>query len=52
MIYVIPFLRPVPLFCAENLARVASEHRWVLAVYVGTVFVLLPALVIVLVGAL
>ncbi|MFI6874108.1 Na/Pi symporter [Streptomyces sp. NPDC050400] len=49
-IYVIPLLRPVPLFCAENLARVAAERRWVLAVYLGTVFVALPALVIVLVG--
>ncbi|MFJ1791458.1 hypothetical protein [Kitasatospora griseola] len=37
---------------AEHLARVASEHRWVLAVHVGTVFVLLPALAIVLVGVL
>ncbi len=51
-IYVIPLLRPVPLFCAENLARVASERRWVLAGYLGTVFVALPATVIVLVGVL
>ncbi|MFF4802640.1 thymidylate synthase [Streptomyces sp. NPDC001351] len=42
VIYVIPFLRPVPLFCAENLARIASEHRWVLAVYLGTVFTHCP----------
>ncbi|MGW4802660.1 thymidylate synthase [Kitasatospora sp. NPDC004272] len=49
-IYVVPLLRPVPLWCAENLARVASAHRWVLALYLGTVFVALPALVIVLVG--
>ncbi|MFF8357413.1 hypothetical protein ACF063_28640 [Streptomyces chartreusis] len=40
----------MPLFCAEKLAGVASEHRWVLAVYIGTVFITLPALVIVLVG--
>ncbi|WP_372350039.1 hypothetical protein [Streptomyces sp. KL116D] len=47
----IPLLRPVPLFCAgEPRARVAAERRWVLAVYLGTVFVALPALVIVLVG--
>ena len=52
VIYVIPLLRPVPLLCAENLARIASEHRWVLAVYLGTVFIALPALVIVLVGVL
>lgn len=36
VIYVIPLLRPVPLFCAEALARIASGHRWVLAVYLGT----------------
>ncbi|NUP64291.1 MAG: Na/Pi symporter [Nonomuraea sp.] len=52
VIYVIPLLRPVPLFCAETLARVASEHRWVLAVYLGAVFITLPALVIILVGVL
>lgn len=50
VIYVIPLLRPVPLFCAENLARIASERRWVLAAYLGTVFIALPALVIVGVG--
>ncbi|BAU86825.1 thymidylate synthase [Streptomyces laurentii] len=49
-IYVTPLLRPVPLLCAENLARVAAEHRWVLAVYLATVFIALPALVIVLAG--
>jgi len=52
VIYVIPLLRPVPLLCAENLARVASERRWVLAVYIGTVFIAMPASVIVLVGVL
>ncbi|MFD7554509.1 hypothetical protein ACFV9E_08200 [Streptomyces sp. NPDC059835] len=52
VIYVIPFPHPVPLFCAETLAHVASERRWVLAVYLGTVFIALPALVIVLVGVL
>jgi solute carrier family 34 (sodium-dependent phosphate cotransporter) len=52
VIYVIPILRPVPLFCAENLARIASERRWVLGAYLGTVFVALPALIIVFVGVL
>ncbi|WP_433504789.1 hypothetical protein ACQP04_35445 [Pseudonocardia halophobica] len=52
VIYVIPLLRPVPLFCAQKLARVASEHRWVLAVYLLTVFIVLPALVIIVVGVL
>ncbi|MFF5925597.1 hypothetical protein [Streptomyces hydrogenans] len=50
VIYVIPLLRPVPLFCAERLARAASTHRWILALCIGTAFLVLPALVIVLVG--
>ena len=52
VIYVIPLLRPVPLFCAENLARVASERRWVLAAYLITVFIAMPAVVIISVGVL
>ena len=52
MIYVIPVLRPVPLFCAETFARIASERKWVIAVYLVTVFLALPALVIVAVGVL
>jgi solute carrier family 34 (sodium-dependent phosphate cotransporter) len=52
VIYVITLLRPVPLFCAENLARLASQRRWVLAVHIGTVFIALPALVIILGGVL
>jgi sodium-dependent phosphate cotransporter len=51
-IYVIPLLRPVPLFCAQSLARMASERRWVLAVYLIVVFIALPAAVIILVGVL
>ena len=52
VIYVIPVLRPVPLFCAETLARIATERKWVVAVYLITVFMVLPALVIILVGVL
>ena len=51
-IYVIPILRPVPLFCAQTLARIAAERKWVIAVYLVTGFILLPALVIILVGVL
>jgi hypothetical protein len=51
-IYVIPALRPVPLFCAQTLARIAVQRRWVLAAYLITVFIALPALVIILVGVL
>ena len=52
MIYVIPVLRPVPLFCAQTLARIAADRKWVVAVYLITVFIVLPALVIILVGVL
>jgi solute carrier family 34 (sodium-dependent phosphate cotransporter) len=52
VIYVIPVLRPVPLFCAQTFARIAAEHKWVIAVYLITVFIALPALVIILVGVL
>ncbi len=52
VIYVIPVLRPVPLFCAETLARIAAERKWVVAVYLISVFIALPALVIVLIGVL
>jgi sodium-dependent phosphate cotransporter len=51
-IYVNPLLRPVPLFCATTFARVASERKWVIAVYLITVFIVMPALVIILVGVL
>jgi sodium-dependent phosphate cotransporter len=42
----------VPLFCAETLARIAAERKWVVAVYFISVFIVLPALVIVLAGVL
>lgn len=44
--------RPVPLFCALNFARIASERTWVLIAYLITVFVVLPGLVILLIGVL
>ena len=52
VIYVIPVLRPVPLFCAETFARIAAERTWGIAVYLITVFIALPALVIILIGVL
>ncbi|GAB2466028.1 sodium:phosphate symporter [Xylanimonas ulmi] len=52
VIYVIPLLRPVPLRCAEALARVASARTWVIGVYVAACYVVIPALVILLVGVL
>jgi len=38
--------------CAETFARIAAERKWVIAVYLITVFIALPALIIVLVGVL
>jgi sodium-dependent phosphate cotransporter len=51
-IYVIPLLRPVPLFCAETLARIAAERKWIVAVYLIAGFIVLPLLVIILIGVL
>jgi sodium-dependent phosphate cotransporter len=48
VIFVLPYLRPVPLWCAERLAAIASVHKAVLAAYVVMVFLVLPALIIVL----
>lgn len=45
-------LRPVPLFCAETIARIAANRKWVVAVYLITAFIVTPALVIILVGVL
>ena len=52
IIFVIPILRPVPLWCAESLANIAVTHKWIIATYLIAVFILAPALVIVLVGVL
>jgi sodium-dependent phosphate cotransporter len=49
---VIPILRPVPLYRAQTLARIAVERKWVVAVYLITGFMVLLALVILLVGVL
>ncbi|MBO0692369.1 MAG: Na/Pi symporter [Acidimicrobiaceae bacterium] len=51
VIFVIPILRPVPLWCAQRLAAIAVDHRWLIAAYIVTVFIALPAVVI-LVAAL
>lgn len=49
-VYVIPILRPVPLWCAQTFARLASAHKWVVAAYLGTVFIAIPLAVILFVG--
>src|SRR5215471_8891214 len=52
VVYVNPLLRPVPLFCAETFSRIAAERKWVIAVYLVSVFFVLPATIIILVGVL
>jgi hypothetical protein len=44
-----PFADPL---CAETLAHIAAQRKWVVAVCLISVFIVLPALVIVLVGVL
>jgi sodium-dependent phosphate cotransporter len=51
-IFVIPVLRPVPLWCAEHLAAIAVSHKWVIATYLIAVFIVAPALVITLVAVI
>ena len=52
VIFVIPILRPVPIWCAEHFAKIAVSHKWIIAAYLITVFILLPASVIVLVAVI
>lgn len=52
LIYVIPLLRPIPLWCAQTFARIASRRRWVIAAYLLSVFILLPLAVIIFIGVL
>ena len=42
LIYVVPVLRPIPLFLSEWLARVAADRKWVIAVYLIGFFIVLP----------
>ena len=51
-IFVIPVLRPAPLWCAERLASIAVSHKWVIVAYLVTVFIVSPALVIALVAVI
>jgi len=43
---------PVPPVLRRNPRRIAAERKWVVAVYLITVFIALTALVIILVGVL
>jgi sodium-dependent phosphate cotransporter len=46
VIFMIPLLRPLPLVISEWLAKVCTERKWIIAVYVLGAFVVLPLAVI------
>ena len=46
VIYGIPFLREIPIYCAEKIAEKAVENKLVPILYLVTIFVLLPLLII------
>ena len=44
LVYIIPWLRRIPLVLAEKLGERAAENKWYVPIYVGTVFLLIPGL--------
>ena len=43
LVFIVPPLRKVPIILAEGLARRATENRWFIPLYLGSVFFLIPA---------
>lgn len=52
LVYGIPFLREVPLNCANKLAAVASKRHSLAALYVLSVFFIIPGICVFIVAAL
>ena len=46
IIYGIPFLREIPIYCAEKIAEKAVENKLVPILYLVTIFVVVPLLII------
>ena len=46
VIYGIPFLREIPIYCAEKIAEKAVENKLVPILYLVTIFVVVPLLII------
>lgn len=42
LIYPIPFIRRIPLFCAEKMADLSAKHRWVPFVFIAVLFFVIP----------
>lgn len=52
LVYGIPFLREIPLNCAEKLAAMASKRHSLAALYVLSVFFIIPGICVLIVSAL
>ena len=46
VIYGMPFLREIPIYCAEKIAEKAVENKLVPILYLVTIFVVVPLLII------
>ncbi|NEQ63398.1 MAG: Na/Pi cotransporter family protein, partial [Moorea sp. SIO4A1] len=46
IIYSIPVLRQMPILGAETLAAVATERKYLAFVYIGSVFFVIPVLLL------
>ena len=46
IIYGLPFLREIPIYCAENIAEKAVENKLIPVLYLVSIFVIVPLLVI------
>ncbi len=46
VIYGTPFLREIPIYCAEKIAEKAVENKLVPILYLVTIFVVVPLLII------
>ena len=46
IIYGLPFLREIPIYCAENIAEKAEENKLIPVLYLVSIFVIVPLLII------
>ena len=46
IIYGLPFLREIPIYCAENIAEKAVENKIIPVLYLVSIFVIVPLLII------
>ena len=46
IIYGLPFLREIPIYCAENIAEKAVENKLIPVLYLVSIFVIVPLLII------